>query len=205
MDELERGLQDDGGTTASDAIRMLEKAPELKELKYSIGAIAEQRRCPMPSPLVTIQEYAGIPHYHRIGAPPEGVKLHSKLSVKSGMRSKSISVAVRAKEFTRGDPQEWYAIIIAFVSISFLGSSPERMAFVKWLEADTQADSRFDGTRFVPLQVQKDRRINPRGTTTHTRTVDFTDLVPLRDILRPVFIQPNPLQRKRYLYNGYVR
>lgn len=124
MNELEKGLQDDGGTTNPEARKLLEKAPELKELKYSVGAIAQDRRCPMPSPLVTIHEYAGIPHYHRIGAPPEGFKLNSKLNVKSGKRSKCISVAVRAKEFTRGDPQEWYAIIIAFVSIRFLEPAP---------------------------------------------------------------------------------
>ena len=216
------------GTAATDAtaVELLNRVPELEQLAYSVQAKIEDGMFPeettLPLRVVHIYTAAGFPYYRRFGGRMEAVKISTAVALKK----KANAVAVRGKEAAgeqqvqgmetdqQGQPAsaqqtEWYCDVLAFVVLQYAnGHRSKPLAFVRWYqrEESQDIDPRIAMLKMTPLKVERDQRRVPEDQQ-RTRTVDFTDLVEVHDILRPVFIQPNPLRQGRtkgFLYNPFV-
>lgn len=199
MAKLQEGLE---GGAADETLVLLEKLPELQHLWFSAKEVAAERNLFMASSNVNIYTCAGIPYYRRVGAPPQGIKLCSKLH-RTSVRKDYNAIAVRAPGYTAQEPKEWYADLLAFVAVDEGGGRMSvPMAYVRWYEAAEDVAGDYLQLRMPPLMHGRQQRPKPGGGV---RTVDHTDLVVVHDILRPVYIQPHPTKNKRFFYNPYVQ
>ena len=156
----------------------------------------------MPFQNVKIYASAGIPYYRRLGANLQRVKLRTAIYDDRGCNS----VAVRAP-----GGKEYYADLLAFVVLDYDGTRrSDTMAFVRCYAEENASDiapevlEKLQRLMTPLLKVERDVRPKAGGGS---KTVDFTDLIPAYDILRPVYIQPNPLRQGRtkgFLYNRFV-
>ena len=64
-----------------------------------------------------------------------------------------------------------------------------------------QGEELMERCGFTPLQVEKTQRDSARGGKI---TVDFTDLVNAKNVLRPVYVQPHFKRKGVVLYNPFV-
>lgn len=179
---------------------LLKILPELEHLEFSVQEYCLSVGRAMPR-RVLLYANAGLPWYHRLGAPAEGIKLRTAL----GDRQKFHAVAVRSKDYTHENPEEWFCDLLAFAVLDYGGtirSNP--MAFVRWYVTDQNPGAGIEKLKMPPLKVEQQQREKRGGGV---KTVPYTDLVSAHDILRPVLIQPNPLKTGKrdtgYLYNPF--
>lgn len=181
---------------------LLQRVPELQQLKYSVQAVADKGWLLPASTKVKLYAFAGLTYYRHAGATAAAAKVTTKLFGGKGCHA----VAVRAEGHKAGNRVEWFADVLAFVSFEEVGGRmSETLAFVKWYEDDLKATDAVRELHMTPLKHS--RQVRPQADG-RSQTVDFTDLIVMRDILYPVYIQENVVQctplHKKYLYNRFV-
>lgn len=106
-----------------------------------------------------------------------------------------------------GQQKFWVAKVLAFLTCrgntGSAGEGPH--AFVHWYtedEAETEGGALLG---MVRMKVSKTRRVQPNGRQT---TVDFLDVIPIKDIAQPVLLQRDPTSNKkseRWFLNHFLR
>lgn len=95
----------------------------------------------------------------------------------------------------------WIGQLVAFVVTRRNTGLKDEWAFVRWFEEAPHSEltSRLDMTR---LRWCKHDRQVAGGRSIRT---DYYDLVPVKDIIEPVFIQPDPTSPGLFFFNHHVR
>jgi len=116
----------------------------------------------------------------------------------------SAEAAVRAaNQEAPPTKDEWIAEVLAWVSYELPGglwSKPH--AYVKWFTPDPDGEEELKNSKMTRLMVEKDERTN---TDNKVVSVDFTDLVETKRILRPVYVLPHPKEAHLRYYTPFVR
>lgn len=182
---------------------LLAMVESLAWLQWSVVQYCEGKR---RAPLAEVEIYgtAGLPWYRRLGAPREGAKVRAAVAYKQPN-----FVAVRAPGYSAETPVEYCAEVLAFVVLRFAdGTKSGPLAFIRWYEEDKSADAQWvkDKLHMTPLVVEGDERQNAYGRKVK---VDFTDLIDANEIIRLVYVQPNPVKgkyasKKSFLLNPFV-
>jgi len=145
---------------------------------------------------IRIHPYIAIPYRKVPGHPTVGVKIYSKLWKKTNAHGSFI----RVKGELNGQAQVWFAEVLCFLQYT-IESKIEEQAFVHWLEEveNTEVTKAVKMTRISPKN-------HSRCFEGKVTTCKFTDLIPVKSIIGPAFLQKDPTTKKEcYFYNKFVR
>ena len=184
---------------------LLEKAPQLAWLQWStLGWCGDEGRQEGALPTVDIYDTVGFPWYRRLGATRVGVKLRAAVSP-----YRANFVAIRAPGYSAETPVEYVGEVMAFVVLRFAdGTRSGPLAFIRWyIEEEGEFGEQMKAElHMTPLVVETEER--PDGDGRHP-TVEKTELVDANEIIRPVYVQQNPVKvarsrTQRFLLNTFV-
>lgn len=205
--------------TARRALRLV---PALAELYYSLHA--QEAKLRLASHNLRLYSHAAMPYYKRVGGLPRGVKVRS--AYVRGAPARGAADAGAAAEEAASEPAEpeaevvargqdvavrggrwavdgevWFARVLAFIGYESRAGGWRAAAYVHWYEAEDNS-AETEPLHMVRLRRARHQRPYERRAPV---TQDFTDLIPLEDIIEPVLLQPDPSKARRFFYNHFVR
>ena len=155
---------------------------------------------------IKLYECVCLRYYKHVGGPPRGVKIYGQYRMK-GAPGAPHYIAVRGEHYLSEQRETWFGRVIAFVQYQ-TGATWRGAAFVHWFEEVPNTDVTAE-LHMSRLRLAKQQRPSAVNTM---RTMDYTDLVTLEDIIEPVLIQPSGkpsgsgrVDTRYFFYNHFVR
>lgn len=97
----------------------------------------------------------------------------------------------------------WFGRVVAFVSTPYSAAAEAtEWAFVRWFEEAPHVAGVTDVTGLARLRWCTHMRRVGNGPE---QLCPFYDLVALRAVIEPVFLQPDPTAENHFFYNHFVR